>query len=390
MQQTSNKANSGPSSGDSGSHSTKSKAKRTRYRPVWLYVMALVLFGVSSTFAISDDMCLTWLSNLTDFLSGPSPVKWLSRSEALAASARTGKPILYVALPKHDFSSIRLIGEGLHDKLVARLINENYLPVRVDFDPKKRGEDLKDFSNQFYINNVTTLAVVPAAMIHANQQDLMSSSNPAELGLCDLSLLERGEFYGNPCYYGGYGSEWTPPGYFARRGPVLSGFKTKQDLVEFLSSGMLWHKLPPTLGKVAWQPPSTLQKPVGNKKRLIFFVENYGASSDSMRLHLFWNPRSYKVINEKFEPVLLQFNRDNPSADQAGFHSLEDKYGISTLPAIVIDDGKNPPAVQFGFNNLDSTLSFMNQGRDSDVESNQNFVPAGKTHKPCCHHTRRR
>ena len=262
--------------------------------------------------------------------------------------------------------------------------------MRIDFDPQKHGDDIKQYADRFFMNNAATLAVVPSSMVHAKQQDLMSSSNPVELGISDLSLLERGEFYNNQFYYGGCCGDYVAPGHMARRGPVLNGFKSKQDLVDFLGTAMLWHKLPPTQGKVAWQPLSSLDKPIGTKKRLLVFVEDYGATSDLMRTQLFWNARSYKYINENFEPILLQFNVDNPSKDPARLHKLEEQYGITTMPALVVDDGKNPPAVQFSHTNLESSMSFLQQNMNTATDASaQNPVPSGRSLKGAFAHGHR-
>lgn len=335
--------------------------KRTRYQPKALYTAALCLFTVSALAAIYDDECMEWLGSVNEFLSGPSPIHWYKRADALQVSMKSHKPVLYMFLARRDFSAIRIIGEGLHDREVARIINDNYVPVRVDYDPKKTNDSLKEYSDQYYPNNGTSLVVVPSTMLTAKNQDLTSSANPSELGICDLGVLERGEYYGSNCYYG-WNSDYTPQGFFGRRGPIMNGYRSKQDLVEFLASGLLWHRLPPTLGKVDWQPQSTLAKPIGARRRLIAFVEDYGQSSDSMRLQLFWHKRAVGLINNNFEPVLVQYrNSDGLSSDPA-LNALKEKYGITNLPALVIDDGKNPPAVQFGHNNVDSTISYLSQG----------------------------
>lgn len=350
----------------------QSKSKRTRHQPKVLYGLALSLLAVSTFFAVADELCLTWMAQLTDFISGPSPIKWRSRSAGLAESARSHKPLLYVLLPRKDFGAIRLDGEGLHDAAVARLVNEYYVPVRIDFDSRRRGEkdfnaDMKAIEEQFNVISAPTLIALPYNMLHASQQDLLSSSNPAELGIYDLSQLEDGHYYGNN-YYGVWNGGYTPPGYLQHHYPMTSEFKSKQDLLDFLSAAMLWHRLPPTLGKIAWQPLSHLHKPIGARKRLLVFVDEYGSSSDLLRLQIFWNREASAMINDNFEPILLECKHtdDALATSPAALQALKEKYGITTMPALVIDDGKNPPSIQFGHNSLDNTLNFIRKDLTKD------------------------
>jgi hypothetical protein len=81
-----------------------------------------------------------------------------------------------------------------------------------------------------------------------------------------------------------------------------------------------------------------------------------------MRLDTFWNARDYQLINQEFEPVLVEFRHDD-AAFNMPLEQLKAKYGIATLPALVVDSSKfAAPMVQFGNSNSVSTHEFLKSG----------------------------
>ena len=123
-----------------------------------------------------------------------------------------------------------------------------------------------------------------------------------------------------------------------------------------------WHRLPATKGKVAWLPLAVAAEPLKSKPRLLAFVDNAGTSSDALRLDTFWNRRDYSLINKEFEPVLIEFHHAD-SAYNRPLEELKAKYGITTLPALVIESSSlATPLVQFGGASADSTHDFLMSG----------------------------
>lgn len=339
------------------------KSKSTRYQPKGLYLAAAILVTISAVYSVSDQFADEWLDPFTNGLSGSSPIQWRCRDEALSESKRTKKPILYAFLARHDNASLQMYGEGFHDQKVADLINQSFIPVRVDFNTRNYNQKSALFTqvhNQYGYASTCQLLTVPAHMTDMSSSDLESSANLSEAAIDNTRGLEGGDRY-NYNYNSRYRSGCVRnDGHgFNGNSPKFIGYTNKRELLDYLYNAQHWHRLPPTKGKVAWLPLAVASAPLTSKPRLIAFVDNAGTASDNMRLDTFWNARDYQLINKEFEPVLVEFRHDD-AAFNMPLDRLKAKYGIATLPALVIDSSKfAAPIVQFGNSNSVSTHEFL-------------------------------
>lgn len=339
------------------------KSKSTRYQPKGLYITAAALLTISAAFSVSDQFADEWLDSFTNGLRGPSPIQWRDQDAALGEAKRTKKPILYAFLARHDNASLQMYGDGFHDQKVADLINQAFIPVRVDFNSRDYVHKSKLYTqlhSQYGYTATCELLTVPAHMTDMSSSDLESSANLSEACIDNTAGLERGDRY-NQGYNSRYrrGCVRSDGLGFTNNSPKFIGYTSKRDLLEYLYGAQHWHRLPPTKGKVAWLPLSVASAPLTSKPRLIAFVDNAGTASDNMRLDTFWNARDYKLINQEFEPVLVEF-RHGDTAFNKPLEKLKEKYGIVTLPALVIDSSNfADPIVQFGNSNSGSTHEFL-------------------------------
>jgi hypothetical protein len=346
------------------------KSKSTRYQPRGLYIVASILLALSAAYNISDQFDDDCLSQYTNPLRGASPIKWRSRDEALSEANRANKPILYAFLTRRDNASLQMYGEGFHDPKVAELINQSFIPVRVDCDIRDYGNRSSLYNqlhSQYGYSSTCELFVVPAHMTDMSSTDLDSSANLSELGIDNTSGLESGSRY-NVNYICNSSLAYSPGRYrtdgkgYCGNSPKFLGYTNKQELIDYLYGAQHWHRLPATKGKVAWLPLAVATQPVKSKPRLLAFVDNAGSSSDSLRLDTFWNKRDYSLINREFEPVLVEFHHGDSAYNQP-LEKLKAKYGITTLPALVIESSNlATPLVQFGTANADSTHDFLVSG----------------------------
>jgi len=356
-----------------------SKSKNTRYQPKALYLAAALLFCASAVVTTSMEYDLPWINTAIALLPSHNYVHWRTRDEAWQECKKTHKPILYFILGKKDGSSMMLEGQCFGDPRVAELIESDFIPVQYWFDRKNKGyetdPDFKYYRDKMQLNcdGNPCIACVPFSLHDAPASDLISSANLVELGIDDSSRLKDDApyFQGSYGYYGNYGSYGCGGGYRNRygnfgahtNGCIQYGYTNEQEFLDYLYAARLFHKLPPTVGRINWLPVAKLNlNHKGAKPRLLALVQDVGAQSDNMRLNLFWKNKSVKVINEKFEPYLIEFHRNDPAYNKQ-FKDLRKKYGIKQLPALIVLDcpgrSANDPPVERGFVNMQSSVDFL-------------------------------
>ncbi|MBS1993102.1 MAG: hypothetical protein JSS83_21450 [Cyanobacteria bacterium SZAS LIN-3] len=352
---------------------SRSKGTNTRSQPKALYLVAASLFCVAVTVSLSLEYDLPWINQALALLPTPHYVHWRTRTEADAECARTRKPILYVVTTRRDSASMLFESQCLGDPAVAELMNDEFIPVRYVMNPKKRSED-KDPDLTFYRDklgmayfNTPWITSVPYCLRGASSTDLASSANLVELGVTTMENLDNDQPFtqGNYDYpERAYHAHGATGRYSMRRGGATScGYSDKQDFLDFLYSARVWHKLPPTVGRIKWMDLDKLDLNAKHgKPKLIAMVSDVGSSSDSMRLNLFWKNSSVDLINEKFEPYLVEFRRQDPGFNKK-FAALRAKHHISELPALIVvnpaDKSGQGPQVEHGFNSVVFSVDFL-------------------------------
>lgn len=371
-----------------------SKSKSTRYQPKALYVVASFLFCASLLVAFSLEYDLPWINQALALIPSHNYIHWRTYEEAWTECQKTHKPVIYMVMGKKDPASMLLESQCLGDPRVADLIDSEFIPVHLWVDRKNKKQqddpDFKYFRNKLGWANDTTpwAAIVPYALHEAPVGDLSSCANLVELGVTDMADLDsEQEFYSNNSYYH-YGRYGTYEGVRYANGRFLSqnsggviyGYQSKQDFLEFLYNSQLWHKLPPTVGKVKWLPLDKLNLEARSAKpKLLALVGDVGSTSDTMRLNLFWKSKSVGLINDSFEPYLIEYRRLDP-VGKGKYDYLRTKYGIKQLPALIVlktplKSADNPP-IERGYNNVGFTTEFLRSALKGVYVPPQNVQPS--------------
>jgi hypothetical protein len=350
-----------------------SKSKNTRYQPRALYAVAALLFCASVTVCVSLEYDLPWINQAIALLPSHNYVHWRTRAEAMNESKKTHKAILFFIMGKKDGRSLELDAQALGDPRIAEVIDNEFIPVQYWFDRKEKDHEIQaDYryfrdTMQLTPDNCTPCVVAVAPnLIDAKVSDLASSSNLVELGINESDLTQDGNQYFPNHFYGGHlyhGYNSFGPNGMRDVGAVQYGYSDKKSFVEFLYGARVWHKLAPTVGRVNWLPLADLKlDQKSTRPRLLVFVQDIGLSSDTMRLNLFWKNAPVKLINDSFEPYLIEFHHGDP-AYNSKFAALRKKYNITELPALVVLDATageaGVPPVEHGFASAESTVDFL-------------------------------
>ncbi len=355
-----------------------SKSKNTRYQPKALYLAAALLFCASAVVTTSIEYDLPWVNSAIALLPSHNYVHWRTRDEAWQECKKTHKPILYFILGKKDGGSMMLESQCFGDPRVAELIESEFIPVQYWFDRKHKGyENESEFKYyrdkmQLSCDSAPCIASVPFSLHDAPASDVSSSANLVELGIEDSrQLKDDAQYYQGYNGFGGPYSNYGCGGGFRPRyrigphagGCIQYGYTNEQDFLDYLYAARLYHKLPPTVGRINWLPVAKLDlNHKGAKPRLLALVQDVGAQSDNMRLNLFWKNKSVKEINSQFEPYLIEFRRNDPAYNKQ-FNALRKKYGATHLPAIIVLDAPGKSAddapVEHGFTNMQSSVDFL-------------------------------
>jgi len=353
---------------------SKSKNKGTRYQPVALYVVASLLFCTSVTIGISLEYDLPWINQVIALLPTPHLIHWRTRTEAWAECQKTKKPILYVVTGKKDSVSMLFEAQCMGDPKIAELIDSEFIPVHHTTDVRSRhpekDEELKYYRDTLGMgyNSYPWVFVVPYSMHDLSANDLTSSANLVELGINSLDdLCSDNPFYPNANYYDGgynYRQHYVNGRCSGQRGAAMSyGYTSKADFLDFLYGARIWHKLPPTLGRIKWMDIANLDvNTKGGKPKMLALVSDVGLNSDTMRMNLFWKKKSVELINKEFDPYLIEFHRLDPDYNKK-FKALRDQYHVDTLPALIVLNPRTnggTTQVEHGFNTMLYSVDFLN------------------------------
>jgi hypothetical protein len=339
-------------------------SKSARYHPQWLYSLALVLLLATAGLAVEESIAPNVLFQFLDGLRLPSRIKWRTDTEALAECERTHKTILYVMLPTDHPASPRFESIWLQEPEIAKLVNENFIPVRISagtWSPgyetwrtfysraqqveQTRVVDFKAFRWRSFDISEPFLALV--AYDDLDQIDLnYSTSSLSEVGAEGNNPSVDEPINGLALHCGQY-QEWIP-GHI--RPPFLTSCESQAHLVQFLEASRIWHRLRSSRGDVNWQCPGVISQPPGDKPRLIFFLERNESHSDSLRFDCFFSPTWCNLVNKNFAPVILEYDRAGASGNEAfdrwaKFYNVHREGG----PVVILDRGDGQVAANYGY-----------------------------------------
>lgn len=326
-----------------------------RKQPLWLYRSACLLLALSGAMMIFERVNATAYYDTLKLLLGPERVEWVPVKDAAARAIALKKPILLVNMVRNDYYSNRAEWSVIRDGHNADIINQHYVPVRVDGDALSNTSLLSPiisdlpFTNN-YIKGFGMLAI-PYKLIGSGYRDVMSTDNVDE-----VSSLDNDDLRGRYDYYNsGSGAGLGPTSRFAhaynwgghekrlaRYYPALYGFETTGEVSDYLDRAYKWHTRKPYRGTVHWQP-ETAQSMDASKPKLLTFVLDCGADSDQLRNQLFRDENA-TFVNKKFSPVLYDVKRENEELKinhiderlKGDYLDLRKAYKVKQLPAMVI------------------------------------------------------
>lgn len=341
----------------------KTKLTGTRYQPKAFYLTALSLLLISGVIGVCQEYKINILAELSSPFHKDPPIQWRTESEARLECLKSKKPLLYVFLVRGEDFSLRLENEALNTPQIYNYVNDNFIPVKYSGRPNSVSSkpdlppNLRGYEAQFNWPNKGSLLVVPYKMRNANLNDITSSSNPVELGYQDMSKVNQYGYCYDEC--GTYYDRYNKP--LVRCKPVLSDYRDNNDLLTFLYLGRIWHTLPPTKGLVHWQSPAVLGGPPGSKPRVVYMVQEYGASSDDLRLRQFFDVGLTSLLNTEYTPVLLEF-KDADDFRDSRLQKYKARYGVSSLPvAVVVDSKSGKPESQRGYTDATVMTNFLRE-----------------------------
>jgi hypothetical protein len=326
-----------------------------RKQPLWLYRSACLLLALSGAMMIFERVNATAYYDTLKLLLGPERVEWVPVKDAAARAIALKKPILLVNMVRNNYYSDRAEWSVIRDGHNADIINQHYVPVRVDGDALNNASLLSPIINELpFTNNYNKgfgMLAIPYKLIGANYRDVMSTDNIFEI--CNLPNDQVNgdyDFYSSGCAAdlspvskSFHAFNWS--GRVMRRAkffPALYWFETSGDVSIFLDRAYKWHTGKPYRGTVHWQPETSLTMEA-SKPKLLTFVPDCGVESDQLRNQLF-KDEGATLVNQKFLPVLFDVKRENEELKinrieeraRGDYLDLRKTYKVKQLPAMVI------------------------------------------------------
>lgn len=327
----------------------------TKADPVRLYIVAGVLFLLTSVGVVLEKLFPPHIPDL---------VKWRTLNEYKIESEKTKKPVLFVFSAEWCGPCHKMEAEAFSDKKIAGYINDHYIPVMVIDQQREKGKnppEIEDLQKRCDVDSFPTLVAVPYNLLEAKTKDIYSTGSKAEYDLV-LKMLWPSFFEQEEEMAKSFSSRFAEDYLESNhnRIPASAGYRDKASLERYFWKCRIWHRTALSRGKIAWQP---FEKIGGSntKPTLIALVENCGYASDKMRLGLFESTDADKLINDNFNPVLLEFKRGKLETNDPRYAELRNKYKIKELPALVVLVPGKPPAVQDGFTSVSHSTQFLNR-----------------------------
>lgn len=323
----------------------------TKTDPLWLYITAGVLIVCAIISQVIDMVQPPRIAHL---------IHWVPLERAADESRRTHKPVFYVFSAAWCGPCKRMESVAFGKPSIANAINANYVPVLVMDQSEERGKNppvIDKLQKQCSVESFPTIVVVPEKLIDARTKDIYSTGNKLERQLVvnSLSWMHEAETQDEERQYMRWMDSYIDE--MRDRVPAHHGYGSPADIERFLFACSVWHRVPPSVGSIKWHHLG--EKNDTGKPTLLALVEDCGFESDHMRLNLFENEEAATLISSSFFPVLLEYKRDKHATNPAELVALRKKFGLKSLPGLVVEKGDTVTSVQDGFISRKHSMQFL-------------------------------
>lgn len=287
---------------------------RTDAIPVWLVTLAVL---------ISIARGSVMLYEKEHPFTAPKLINWIPAKDVNSVIFKNHKPAAVFFVHSGKCRQCASFKQTVETPEVAKLMNENYNPVKVEVPHLRKDEtpEVKNLKENYGSWSLPQLVVVP---VECWDVPLESSYMLPDVRVMEMVPVDGGE------------------------------------VKRMLERSTKWHAEPPSFGRVAWMKPAVaLEKATDEKPALLFFGRSWDYHSDTVRSEIFGNANISKVVNENFLPSFVVNVERKGIPNLPKTTELISRFRIKSFPSIVVSSPSRPAQMMTGFAGEKETLEFL-------------------------------
>ncbi len=291
---------------------------RTDAIPIWLVTLAVLISLARGSVMLYDREHPFMASQL---------INWVPAKDVNSIIFKNHKPAALYFVHSGKCHQCANMSQVVETPEVAKLMNEDYIPVKVEVPHQRKDEspEVKSLKQNYAGWAVPQLVVVP---VECWDVPLENSYMLPDVRLVEMMPIDASE------------------------------------VKRLLERSKRWHAEPPSFGHVAWMKPSVaLEKATDEKPALLFFGRSWDFHSDTVRAEIFGNANISKAINENFLPSFVVNMERKGIPNLPKTTELISRFRVKSFPSIVISSPSRPAQMMTGFAGEKETLEFLTHAR---------------------------